>query len=92
MVYFFSILYILAIFVSFIQRYISVNKKITIREYINDFLEAIDSGMFSEENLGKIASSIGRFFGQEWLQKIPHHVVIIPSSNNLILMVRCSIT
>lgn len=36
-------------------------KKITIREYLNDFLEAIDSSMLSEEYLGKIADSIGRF-------------------------------
>lgn len=53
---------------SYAQENFCKKKKITIREYLNDFLEAIDSGMFSEENLGKIAGSIGRcffFFGKK---------------------------
>lgn len=79
---------------SYAQENFCKKKKITIREYLNDFLEAIDSGMFSEENLGKIAGSIGRcffFFLARRLQKMPHPVVMItkthPLSNNSILMV-----
>lgn len=51
---------------SYAQENFCKKKKITIREYLNDFLEAIDSGMYSEENLGKIAGSIGRCFFFFW--------------------------
>lgn len=87
--------YICNICASYAQENFCKKKKITIREYLNDFLEAIDSGMFSEENLDKIAGSIGRFFWQDRLQKMPHPVVMITKtqalSNNSVLMVRCSI-
>lgn len=50
---------------SYAEENLCKKKKITIREYLNDFLEGIESGMFTEENLGKIAGSIGRFLARQ---------------------------
>lgn len=52
MVYFFqNSTYISHVCVFYAEENVCKQKKITIREYLNDFfLEEIDSGMFSEEN------------------------------------------
>lgn len=40
-------------------------KKITIKDYLDEFIEDIECGVFDKESLGKIAGSIGRYIARQ---------------------------